>query len=206
MAILQANVTIVGKRPILFNRFSLDSISGEKKEKKGSKGYNPDEWKQSVLVTEDGQLYVQDSQIFGCIRDGSKHIKEGRGSIQSKMIATLAVCSEIILIDRFLPPESELSDDKSKPVYLDVRSVVNPGTNGRNIRTRVAASPGWKATFKIEWEASVISRVQMEAAIRDAGTLAGLGDGRSIGLGRFELEKFVVENELKPSEPTKKKK
>lgn len=192
MSLLKAVVTITGKRPILFHSFSVDSIPLEKKERTGVAGNDPEEWKRSVLHTKDGQLYVNASYIFGCLRDGGKHIKSGRGSIQAKVASTLVVLDEVILLDRFLPPEGELSQDKTAPVYLDVRSVKNPSTKGRNVRYRIAASTGWKSTFHLEWENTIVSRNEMQSALNSAGSFVGLGDGRSIGFGRFCVNQFEI--------------
>jgi hypothetical protein len=202
MAILKAQIMIVGKRPILFHSFSVDSIALEKKERTGVAGNDPEEWKRSVLKTKDNQLYVDSTYIFGCLRDGGKHIKSGRGTIQAKIASTLVVLDEIILLDRFLPSEQELTQDKTEPVYLDVRSVKNPATKGRNVRYRIAASIGWKASFQIEWENTIVSRGEMQAAMESAGSFVGLGDGRSIGFGRFVVEEFQIEED----EPQKSKK
>lgn len=197
MALLKAKATIIGKRPILFNSFSIDSIPLEKQEKTGVAGHDPQEWKRTVLITKEKQLYVESSYIFGCLRDGGKHIKSGKGSLQAKVASTLVVLDEIIPLDRFLPPEDELSQDKSQPVYLDVRSVKNPSTKARNVRYRIAASIGWKASFEIEWENTIVSRGEMESTLISAGSFVGLGDGRSIGCGRFTVEAFeIFENGL----------
>jgi len=193
MAILKATVTLIGKRPILFHGFSIDTIALEKRERTGVAGNDPEEWKRSVLKTTNNQLYLDSSYIFGCFRDGGKHIKSGRGSIQTKVASTLLVLDETILLDRFLPEESELTTDKTQPVYLDIRSVKNPTTKARNVRYRIAASQGWKVTFKIEWENTVVSREQMHSVIDSAGSFVGLGDGRSIGFGRFTVEQFEIE-------------
>lgn len=193
MGILKATIKIAGKRPMLFHSFSVDSIALEKKERTGVAGNDPEEWKRSVLKNKENQLYVDSTYIFGCLRDGGKHIKSGRGSIQAKIASTLVVLDETILLDRFLPPEDQLTQEKTEPVYLDVRSVKNPTTKGRNVRYRVAACPGWKATFQIEWEGTVVSRGEMKAAMESAGSFVGLGDGRSIGFGRFTVEQFDIE-------------
>lgn len=194
MALLKAKATIVGKRPILFHSFSVDSIPLAKTEKTGVAGNDPQEWKKTVLKTKENQLYVEASYIFACLRDGGKHIKSGKGSIQGKVASTLVVLDEIILLDRFVPTEDKLSQDKSELVYLDVRSVKNPATKGRNVRYRIAASTGWKASFQIEWENTIVSRSEMESALISAGSFVGLGDGRSIGCGRFTLEQFEIED------------
>lgn len=179
MAMLQAKISIIGKRPILFHSFSVDSIPLEKKERTGVAGNDPEEWKRSVLKTHENQLYVDSSYIFGCLRDGGKHIKSGRGSIQPKVASTLIVLDEQVLLDRFVPSESELTQDKTQPVYLDVRSVKNPATKGRNVRYRIAAASGWQASFTIEWEGTIVSRGEMQSVLSSAGSFVGLGDGRS---------------------------
>src|SRR5262249_38927174 len=96
-----------------------------------------------------------------------------------------------ILIDRFLP-EDPVPTDPEELVYIDIRSVRNPSTKGRNIRYRVAASTGWKTEFNIIWDKTVVSRSEMEAVLHDASNLTGLGDGRNIGFGRFDVECFDV--------------
>lgn len=204
MSLLKAKVTIVGKRPILFNKFSIDSIPLEKKEKTGIAGNDPEEWKRTVLKTSDNQLYVEASYIFGCLRDGGKHIRSGKGSIQAKVASTLIVLDEVISLNRVLPSEENLTQDKSEPVYLDVRSVRNPTTKGRNIRYRIAASPGWKATFEIEWEGTIVSRGEMESVLNSAGSFVGLGDGRSIGCGRFTVEAFEISEFAQENKKKKK--
>lgn len=75
---------------------------------------------------------------------------------------------------------------------MHIASVRNPSTKARNIRYRVAASAGWKLSFNLLWDKTIVSRGEMEAVCRDAGVLVGLGDGRSIGFGRFEIEEFQI--------------
>lgn len=191
--LLTATVTIRGTRPLLWHRFGPDALPLEKQERTGVAGNDPGEWRKTVLVTKEGQLYVEPSYIFGCLRDGAKYTKKGRGSIQSMVAATLQVLDNKVLIDSFLP--DELTTDDTQPVYLDVRSVRNPATKARNIRYRVAASPGWTATFRIAWDPTIVSRGEMEAVTIDAGRLVGLGDGRSIGFGRFEVLSFEIQEE-----------
>jgi len=188
---IQAKIHIKGTRPFLWNRFSEDSIPLERVEKKGVPGNNPEEWKKSVLMQENGQLYVEPSYFFGCIRDAAIHTKMGRGSIQKQVASTLQITDEIILVkDRLVPLNQEISRDPNQPVYLDVRSVRNPSTRGRNIRYRVAASKGWEMEFNIFWDLSIVETRQMEAVLNDAGQLVGIGDARSIGFGRFDVLKF----------------
>lgn len=189
--ILTATVTIQGTRPLLWHHFGPDALPLEKRERTGVAGNDPEEWKRTVLVTKDGQLYVEPTYIFGCIRDGARHTKKGRGSIQPLVSATLQVVDDQVLVDRWMP-EGTPEADPSLPVYMDVRSVKNPATKGRNVRYRVAAAIGWTLTFHLLWDATVISRGEMQAVTVDAGRFAGLGDGRNIGFGRFEVTAFDV--------------
>jgi len=98
-------------------------------------------------------------------------------------------------MNRRLPKSGleNLVQAESEPVYLDVRSVRNPSTGARNVRYRVAASPGWKASFTPIWDNTVVDENQLQAVLRDAGQLVGIGDGRSIGFGRFQVSSFEME-------------
>lgn len=199
--IVKAKVTIKGVRPLLQHRFGQDALPLEKQEKDGVAGNSPNEWRKTALVTKDGQLYLEPTYVFATIRDGAKYTKKGKGSIQSAVSATLQVLDDVVLIDRFFPgfPNGHAfdlqtveppPDGKDEPVYLDVRSVRNPSTKGRNVRYRVAASPGWVITFSILWDKTIISRPEMHAVVKDAGVFTGIADGRSIGFGRFTVESF----------------
>lgn len=189
---LTATAHIRGTRPLLWHHFGPETIPADgKKERRGAAGNDPSEWRRSVLVTSDGQLYLDPSYVFGAIRDGAKHTSRKRGTLQPYLAATLRILDERVLIDRYLPVEP-IAADPALPVYLDVRSVRNPATRARNVRYRVAAAAGWGAAFRIIWDMTVVSRGEMQAAIIDAGMLAGIGDGRSIGFGRFALENFDI--------------
>lgn len=187
--ILTASITIRGLRPLFWHRFGPDALPLEKQERSGVAGNDPMEWKRTVLVANDGRLYLDPSQVFGAIRDGARHTKKGKGSIQALVAATLQVTDDRVFVDRVLP-EGDLPTDSSQPVYLDIRGVRNPSTKARNVRYRVAASPGWTATFNILWDRTIVDRNQMQAVLNDTGQLVGIGNGRSIGMGRFEVVEF----------------
>ncbi|MCL4299469.1 MAG: hypothetical protein KJ077_27280 [Anaerolineae bacterium] len=193
--IIKASITIRGTRAFLWNAFTPEAIPLAKQEKSGVAGNDPDEWRKSVLMTQERQLYIEPTYIFGCLRDGAKYTKKGRGSLQPKLVATLQVLDERSLMDRFLPPDDQLSSDPAQPVYLDIRSVKNPATRARNVRYRIAASPGWRLSFNIEWDKTLISRPEMQAIANDAGQFCGLGDGRTVGFGRFAVEAFTLSGE-----------
>lgn len=198
-----AEVTIQGARPLFWHKFGREALPLEKKEKTGVAGNDPEEWRKTVMVNKEGQLYLEPTYAFATIIGGSKFTKKGRGSIQKDMAATLQVLDERILIDRYFPgyPNGKVFDieeieippeDPNQPIYLDVRGVRNPSTRARNVRYRIVASPGWKCSFSIIWDVTIVSTAQMEASVIDAGVLVGIGNARAIGMGRFEVIVFDI--------------
>ncbi len=123
--------------------------------------------------------------MFATIRDAACHTKKGRGSIQASVAATIQVADNFVFVDRHFPNFPNGHDfnaetveapprDVSEPVYLDVRSVKNPATKGRNVRYRVACAPGWSTSFTIMWDKTVVSVNEMRSVLNDAGALTGI--------------------------------
>jgi hypothetical protein len=203
--IVTAKVCIKGTRPFFMHWFGPDAIPlDDRKEKTGKAGNDPEEWRRATLLTKDGQLWIPGTYAFATIREGARYTKKGRGSIQNSVIATLQILDDRILIDRFMPgfPNGHSCDvktiepppqDQDEPVYLDVRMCRNPSTKAANIRYRVACAPGWQCSFTVQFDKSIVSRGEMEACVIDAGKLSGIGNGRKIGMGRFELVSFDVQ-------------
>lgn len=201
--ILTARVTIEGTRPLFWHKFGPEALPLEKQEKTGVAGHDPSEWRKTCMVTKDGQLYLDPSYVFATIRNGGRYVTKKRSNILKDIAATMQVVDNRILVDRFWPgyPNGHdfdaktvdpAPDDPDAPVYIDVRGVVNPSTKGRNVRYRVAASPGWSTSFSILWDKTIVSRGEMEAAVIEAGKLVGIGNGRAIGMGRFQVTSFEV--------------
>lgn len=200
---ITATVKIIGIRPLLWHHFGPDALPLEKQERTGVAGNDPEDWRKTCLVTKDGQLYMPPTYVFACLRDGARYTKKGKGSIQKSVVATLQVTTDRVLIDRHFPgfPNGHAFDissaepppgDSELPVYLDIQSVRNPATKARNIRYRVAASLGWSCSFDLIWDKTIVSRGEIESCVIDAGKLCGIGDGRSIGMGRFVVEEFSI--------------
>jgi hypothetical protein len=187
--IVRCKVTIRGLRPLLQHKFGPDALPLEKAEKTGVAGNDPEEWKRTRMVAADGHLYVNGTYFFSMLREAAKHTKKGKGSIQSLVAATLQVEEDKVVFPNRLLPE-QITTDSSCPVYIDVCGVRNPSTKARNVRYRLAASPGWECTFHVLFDKTIVSRAQMQAVVNDAGTLVGLADGRSVGYGRFEVVEF----------------
>lgn len=75
MSLLIADIKIKGTRPLLFNRFAIDTISLHKKEQTGVAGNDPEEWKRTYSATSDGQLYLDSGRAWsGVVRYGLARI------------------------------------------------------------------------------------------------------------------------------------
>lgn len=187
MSLMVSKVKIRGTRKFLYHVFTEDTLSLERKKLTGVAGNNPEEWKKTYTADENGQLYIKPTYIFGCLREASRYTKDGRISIQPKLSASLQVLNHRIYFNRFLPKLESITRDENEPVYLDVSAVNIPRSKAKNIRYRLALSPGWETEFEFLWDNSLVSDFNMMTVIFDAGKLIGLGDGRTIGNGRFEI-------------------
>lgn len=194
--LVKAKVKIEGIRPLMWNHFGPHALPLEPQERGGVAGNNPDEWRNSVLMSPDRELYLLPSSIFKCLREGGRYIKQGRSSLEKPVTATVQVQGKLIIVQgRFVPKKPEflhngIFQEEIPEVFVDVSPVVNPSTKNRNIRYRVTTAPGWQCSFEIQFDKSIVSRSQMESVCVQAGALVGLGDGRSMGLGRFKLLTF----------------
>ena len=187
-------MAIENPRPLLQHHFTPDAIPLEKRERTGVAGNDPEEWKKTVLMTPERQLYLPGTYFFSCLRDAA-YLTTRKRQTQRDIVATLQIQESVVLIrDRVVPEEPELVnqyDARDRPeVYVDVSAVKNPGSGGRNVRYRVATMPGWCCEFQMLWDRTVVAKPLMEAICLDAGTLVGLGDGRNIGFGRFKIQRF----------------
>lgn len=188
---IEASVEIEGTRTLFWHAFSLGALSLGRREKGGVAGNDPQEWQKTVLYDQlTRQLYLPDTYLFASIREGSKYTKVGRASYQTRIIATLQVLDERNMVDRYLPEVP--SADVNQLVYIDIRPTNNPATRGKNIRYRIVAAPGWHCQFRIAWDRTVISTEIMQSILRDSGSMAGVGNARAIGKGRYLIRSFVA--------------
>ncbi|HEY9630547.1 MAG TPA: hypothetical protein V6C84_24895 [Coleofasciculaceae cyanobacterium] len=196
--LLQATVSIQGTRPLLFNHLHPSPEFGQRQERSGTAGNDPTEWQRSVLaMPETRQLYLLPSYIFGCLRDAGRFTKRNRGNLVSAIASTLTLSERRILLDRYLPETPQFySEDADAPTYVFMSITGGMSKKGaKNVRYRVAVSSGWRCQFLLDWDKTIVSRSELEAVAIDAGKLVGLGDGRSIGYGRFEMLQFEVTQE-----------
>lgn len=179
------------------HRFTPDALSPERKEKTGSAGNDPEEWKKTVIKDKDGNLYLPGAYFFATVKEGARHTKRGRGSIMTVVAATLQIEDDRVYLynadGEQLSLPDPLTEDADADVYLDIQGVRNPATKGRNVRYRVACKKGWTCSFSVLWDRTIVSMAELQAAVLDAGKLVGVADGRAIGFGRYEVVSFDAE-------------
>ena len=184
---IKAKISVKGIKPLLFHTFPI-SVLSEKNSKSGE-----DEWQSTVLMDENRRLYVMNTYFVNSIKDGGKEIKVGRGNLAKKLASTLEIEEMKIFLDDLKVPEKEnLLKLDTEPVYLDIRAVVNPMTKGKNLRYRIAAKAGWTCSFTISWDDYIASKEQVKTCVENGGLFQGVGDGRSIGFGRYEVISFEM--------------
>ena len=189
---IKANVEIIGVKPLLLHRFNIETLTALTKAKSGSSGNDPDEWKRSFFHDE-GRLYLPGAYFFAAFKNGSVNTKAGRGTIQKTWISAANIMEDKIYLNRNVWDGWESMEFESIPtnsdnaVYVDVRMVSNPNTKGKNVRYRLALSPGWQCKFTISIDDSLISQSHAKKVIEDTGKLQGIADGRTMGYGRFDV-------------------
>ena len=143
---------IEGTRPLLWNAFSVSMLSGYKKLKTGSAGNNPEEWKQTVLATPERRLFVKGSYLYSCLREAARFTKEGRGTLQRSVAATLQILDEEILVDSFIKEEMFVTTEafitKNKYVYL-MFADPNPQPVGKTSATGLPVPAGENQFFPL---------------------------------------------------------
>lgn len=187
-----ALVIIQGVKPLLWHIYTPDAIPLKPRAKSGVPGNDPNEWTRTVLYdSKTRQLFIPGFYVYSCLREAAKQVRKGRIRYQTRIASCLTIMEDRVMVeDRFLP--EEIASDEKQPVYLDVRAVRNPVTKAMNIRYRVACGSGWKCSFRIIWDESLVDESTMKEILETAGSLVGIGNGRGIGMGRFDILKFEI--------------
>ena len=193
------DVKIKGVKPFLFHKFNIECLQDTQKPKSGSIGNDPYEW-MNTFFHDQNKLYMPGTYMMSTLNNGSVHTKVGRGTLKKTWMSAIQIDNEKIYFNRSIPEgweEWKVEDfilDSSKDVYIDVRMVQNPNTKGRNVRYRLAMSPGWECEFSLICDPSLLSKENIEKVIRDTGKMQGIADGRTLGYGRYQVEDIKFSN------------
>ncbi len=193
----QLKVTIRGIRPtILHNGQTADPTNRYTRAvkqitAKGSKKMTDDDYERRDRLEWEAGLYWSDGvgpvmpsdNIEACIKSGAQKSRKG------KDFSAAVLCSEAEV-----PIEFDYPKDKGvitmDALYRDSRFSIRKGVKvqqSRIMRIRPMIPTGWKLTFTLEYDETILNRQSIEQAIADAGALIGLSDWRP-KFGRFIIE------------------
>ena len=137
------------------------------------------EWEAGLYWDEPDGLIIPSDNIEGCIKEGARKSRIG------KDVEAAVFCLE---------PQVKLTYDGPKTkekIFSDPRFTLRKGVklNGkvRIMRIRPMIPTGWKLSFTLEYDESIVNVRSLEKAMIDAGALVGLGDWRP-KFGRFLVE------------------
>jgi len=193
------SIEIQGLKPFLYNKFNIESVTSLTKVKTGKVGDDPESWKSSFFHN-GSDLYVPGNYLFSALKKAAVFTKSGRGSIQNAWVSGVNIEDELIYFNRKIFDDWEnmtlkdVTKDSSNPVYVDIRTVVNPTTKGKNVRYRLGLSAGWKLSFSILLDDTLVSVDHARKVIEDCGKFVGLSDARTLGFGRFIVNEFKAKD------------
>lgn len=136
-----------------------------------------------LYLGEDGSPVIPSDNIERCIQLGAQKKRLG------KDVAAAVLCADAEYPLCYRGPKN--ADELYKDPSFTLRKSVAVQRN-RVMRVRPMFPTVWTLTFTLEYDESVINLRAIEEAMKDAGTLVGLGDWRP-KFGRFVTE--ILEHE-----------
>lgn len=188
----QVHAVVEGTSPLLQHRYPMPdfaSLSKGGKKSTGAKDYS-EEWKDSLYVTKDGQIYQPASHFELSMTKAAAGFKVAgkRGkSYKDLVAANMFIDPQEILFGIQAPTELDLDADKQ--LYLDFRPVVIQ--RARVTRLRPAFKAGWRLDFTINVIDDELPSDILQDILVLAGKAVGVGDYRP-KFGRFAVQHFEV--------------
>lgn len=185
MTMKEYAITIQGKTPLLCCRFTDEaqqSATSGARATIANDATAPREIAEKALyLGEDGAVGIPGPNLFRCLIDAGKFLKQGRGKVTTQK--TSLVPAAVMLHEVFIPLVSE-GDWK-----VDTRPVRIPATGGRILRHRPCFDD-WSLSFGVTLDESIIAPKMFRDLVDIAGSHIGLGDFRPDTKGPFG--RFVV--------------
>jgi hypothetical protein len=186
--------TWTGIRPLLMHNglladptnpyvISIKKITAKKNKKTDADNHEIGrlEWLGSLYLGEDGKsLVIPSDNIERCIQEGARKSRLGKDA------QAAVFCSEVEVPIQ----HDSIRGRVPETLFDDPRFVLRKGvkiTTNRVIRVRPIIPTGWAVSFTLEYDETIINQRNLEQAMRDAGSLIGLGDWRP-KFGRFTVE------------------
>lgn len=178
-----ATVEITGTAPILFHRWSCESVAEKAAAKKGSKAKKTDDVESYVYRDQEGFICIPGRYLIGSITDprngSAKYLQDPRSPRKSALdLFKAGVVSTTLLA----------STGKKSWDYIDQQRVTVQRAG--ITRCRPALNAGWTATFDLQvLLPEYISPQLLLEVLVQAGRLVGVGDYRP-SYGRFSVTSF----------------
>lgn len=179
-------VTIKGTKPLMHNRYPIEDQCLKKKRKRA---FNPREEVEKCLYKDsNGNIYQPAIHIeASLIKSAVDFPWKGRKSFKS------IVSNGIEVIPEKIP--FEIPADPSK-YEIDIRSVVNPNTRGRQPKARPVWKD-WQFSFHIKVdEPDELDAKTLKSILINAGKRYGIGTYRQ-KFGRFKVKNFKEVDNVK---------
>lgn len=176
---------IEGTAPLLMNAFSEAAKEILDTGKTGGKRTSEQkmaEVEDKQLKNKDG-LFIPSYYIRAAMRDGSKmdNMKLGKKGLAPYLEALV-----------FIEPR-EISLQKLEYDFIDARIGRRPPRTGAAVLIRrPGIKEGWMLEFVITVASDIVPEVSVKEALQAGGLYCGLGDGRKMGFGKFQIIKWEI--------------
>jgi hypothetical protein len=183
--------TIEGVCPILFHRWSNESVAEKAAAKKGSAAKKSDDVDSYVYRDESGFVCLPGEYVHASIaskREGAaRYFQDPRSPRKSAVDLYKAACVPLTLLAPILDADGRKT---KKWDYLDERRMVV--NNSGITRSRPAFNDGWKAEFVFQINLpEYVSAQDFLAVLTLAGRSVGVADSRPT-YGRYQITNFEV--------------
>lgn len=177
----RVEVTIQGVCPILFHRYSCESVEAKAKAGKNTKAKKTDDIDSYVYRNEKGEICIPGEYLKGACVQAGRSRQDPRSPRKSAMDLYKAIV---------IPLSDLASLGTDQWDYLDKRRVVVQ--RSAISRVRPAFQAGWEATFQFLIQSpEYLDPSSFNALLTDAGRFVGVGDFRPT-FGRFVVTSFGV--------------
>jgi len=189
------SVTIVGACPILFHRYSVDSVEAKTKAPKGSAAKKTDDVESYVWRDESDLLCIPGLYLVRSLVDKKNGAAKYRQDPRSPRKSALDLWTAGVLALTDLAPIHRADGSTTTEWdYLDRRRVVVQ--QAAVPRERPAFAKGWSATVELLVNTpEYISQFDLLESLTKAGRMTGVGDFRPT-FGRFQVTNFVVSRDV----------
>lgn len=137
------------------------------------------EWEGGLYWDDDDGLIIPSDNIERCIQLGAQKSRVGKD-----------VQAAVFCVEPHTKLDYEGPITKDKLFNADGRFILRKGVKvqtSRIIRIRPMIPTGWKLSFELEFDDTIVNPKTLAKAMQDAGALIGLGDWRP-KFGRFMVE------------------